>query len=401
MAGIMIPISMSQGVQRAREDNQADQRFAMDQEYNQRRLEGLDLSQRRDRMALDEMEKGAPLRELQRKAQMTSEMARQAYTWLANGHPELGEVPDDQIGGYMAKVLSDTPVFGEVKVQPDGSLSDGKRTMKMDRQTALKMLAGLADPERAMQLAQQEQQYINEKGKVETMTAGEAKSRGLGLATDQKAGFDLNAARISDKYAEQDARLGLDVKRAQRDAHNRANREKPDEMQFVSPDGKTARTMDRKQGLEMGWTPMADYKATAALQGGGDPYDFSKQNAGSVEDDAYDAYLADMGYQFSVVKDEFGNPVKQWAKGGKPAEISPDDHASARNYARLTNRILASGEAKSVPAARELAARKLAELQKFNKAFFERTKKTADQDPEGFKAFVQQAISGGNSTSTR
>ena len=402
MAGIMIPITMSQGVQRAREDNQADQRFAMDQEYNQRRLEGLDLSQRRDRMALDEMEKGAPLRELQRKAQMTSEMARQAFVMLNSGHPDLGEVPDDQVAPFMAKFLTDTPVFGEVKLMPDGTISDGKRTMKMDRQTALKMLAGLADPAKAMLLAQQEQQYINEKGKVETMTAGEAKSRGLGLATDQKAGFDINAARISDKYAEQDARLGLDVKRAQRDAHNRANREKPDEMQFVSPDGKTVRTMDRKQGLEMGWTPYGDFKATQALQDGGlDPYDFSKQSPGSIEGDAYDAYLADIGYQFSIVKDEFGNPVKQWTKGGKAAEISPDDHASARNYARLTNRILASGEAKSVPAARELAARKLAELQKLNKAFFERTKKTADQDPEGFKAFVQQAISGGNSTSTR
>ena len=401
MAGIMIPITMSQGIQRAREDNQADQRFAMDQEYNQRRLEGLDLSQRRDRMALDEMEKGAPLRELQRKAQVTSEMAKQAYVMLNSGHPEWGQIPDDQVGPFMAKFLTDTPVFGEVKVQPDGSLSDGKRTMKMDRQTALKMLAGLADPERAMQLAQQEQQYINEKGKVETMTAGEAKSRGLGLATDQKAGFDLNAARISDKYAEQDARLGLDVKRAQLDNARREGRSK-DEMQFVSPDGKTVRTMDRKQGLEMGWTPYGDFAATQKLQGlGEDPYDFSKQSPGSIEGDAYDAYLADIGYQFSIVKDEFGNPVKQWTKGGKAAEISPEDHASARDYARLTNRILASGEAKSVPAARELAARKLAELQKLNKAFFERTKKTADQDPEGFKAFVQQAISGGNSTSTR
>lgn len=401
MAGIMIPITMSQGIQRAREDNQADQRFAMDQEYNQRRLEGLDLSQRRDRMALDEMEKDAPLKDLERKARTTSEMAKQAYVMLNSGHPEWGQIPDDQVGPFMAKFLTDTPVFGEVKVQPDGSLSDGKRTMKMDRQTALKMLAGLADPAKAMELAQQEQQYINEKGKVETMTAGEAKSRGLGLATDQKAGFDLNAARISDKYAEKDARLGLDVKRAQLDNARREGRSK-DEMQFVSPDGKTVRTMDRKQGLEMGWTPYGDFAATQKLQGlGEDPYDFSKQSPGSIEGDAYDAYLADIGYQFSIVKDEFGNPVKQWTKGGKAAEISPDDHASARNYARLTNRILASGEAKSVPAARELAARKLAELQKFNKAFFERTKKTADQDPEGFKAFVQQAISGGNSTSTR
>lgn len=364
MAGIMIPITMSQGVQRAREDNQNDNRYAMDLEYNQRRLEGLDLSQRRDRMALDEMEKGAPLRELQRKAQMTSEMARQAYTWLANGHPELGEVPDDQIGGYMAKVLSDTPVFGEVKVQPDGSLSDGKRTMKMDRQTALKMLAGLADPERAMQLAQQEQQYINENGKVETMTAAEAQGRGLEMATDKMAGYGLNKARIEDRDAEENARLGLDAKRAQIASSNRANREKPDDMQFVSPDGKTVKTMSKKDGFAAGWTPYGDFTATQKLQGlGEDPYDFSMQSPGSIESDAYDAYLADMGYQFSIVKDEFGTPVKQWTKGGKAAEISPEDHASARDYAKMTNRILATGEAKSVPAARELAARKLADKQ--------------------------------------
>lgn len=401
MAGIMIPISMSQGVQRAREDNQADQRFAMDQEYNQRRLDGLDIGMQRDRLALGEAQKDAPLKDLERKARTTSEMAKQAYVMLNSGHPEWGQIPDDQVGPFMAKFLTDTPVFGEAKLMPDGTISDGKRAIQMDRQTALKMLSGLADPAKAMELAQQEQQYINEKGKVETMTAGEAKSRGLGLATDQKAGFDLNAARISDKYAEQDARLGLDVKRAQLDNARREGRSK-DEMQFVSPDGKTVKTMSKKDGLAAGWTPYGDFTATQKLQGlGEDPYDFSKQSPGSIEGDAYDAYLADMGYQFSIAKDEFDNPVKQWTKGGKAAEISPEDHASARNYARLTNRILASGEAKSVPAARELAARKLAELQKLNKAFFERTKKTADQDPEGFKAFVQQAISGGNSTSTR
>ena len=361
MAGIMIPITMSQGVQRAREDNQNDDRYAMDLEYNQRRLEGLDLSQRRDRMAMDEMEKGAPLRELQRKAQMTSEMAKQAYTWLANGHPELGQVPDDQIGGYMAKVLSDTPVFGEVKVQPDGSLSDGKRNMKMDRQTALKMLAGLADPEKAMELAQQEQQYINENGKVETMTAGEAQSRGLEMAADKMSGYGLHKAQIEDMDAEENARLGIAAKKAQIAASNRAHREKPDDMQFVSPDGKTVKTMGRSQGLEMGWTPYGDYTATRKLQGlGEDGYDFSPQSPGSVEGDAYDAYLADMGYQFNIVKDEFGTPVKQLTKGGKAAEISPEDHTDAREYARLVNNILASGEAKSIPAARELAARKLA-----------------------------------------
>lgn len=355
MAVIMMPISFNSGRQRAIEDNRGDELAAQQRQLNETRMRGLEMNMRRDQMALDDAEQGAPLRKMKRDAEMISQIAK-------FGAANLERVSDEDLPEYMAQLLSDMPAYGQVQVQ-GGKLFDGEKSIPIDRRTAMAILQGFSDPEKAMQLKMQESPYINEQGKVETMTAGEAQQRGLGLATDQVASYGLNKARIEDRDAEENARLGLYAKRAQIAASDRAHREKPDDMQFVSPDGKTAKTMGRKQGLEMGWTPMADYKATAALQGGGDPYDFSKQNAGSVEDDAYDAYLADMGYQFSVVKDEFGNPVKQWAKGGKPAEISPDDHASARNYARLTNRILASGEAKSVPAARELAARKLAEQQ--------------------------------------
>lgn len=345
MAGIMIPISMSQGVQRAREDNQADQRFAMDQEYNQRRLDGLDIGMQRDRLALGEAQKDAPLKDLERKARTTSEMAKQAYVMLNSGHPEWGQIPDDQVGPFMAKFLTDTPVFGEAKLMPDGTISDGKRAIQMDRQTALKMLSGLADPAKAMELAQQEQQYINEKGKVETMTAGEAKSRGLGLATDQKAGFDLNAARISDKYAEQDARLGLDVKRAQLDNARREGRSK-DEMQFVSPDGKTVRTMDRKQGLEMGWTPYGDFAATRKLQGlgGEDPYAFSKQTPDAIREGIIEQTMIEKGYQMSEKMSPDGTWQKVWATpDGKP--VQPADLQDALALSDEVLGMLSSGQA--------------------------------------------------------
>lgn len=345
MAGIMIPITMSQGIQRAREDNQADQRFAMDKQFNERRLEGLDMSQRRDRMELDEAEKDRPLRDLQRKAQVTSEMARQAFVMLNSGHPDLGEVPDDQVAPFMAKFLTDTPVFGETKLMPNGAISDGKREIRMDRQTALKMLAGLADPAKAMQLAQQEQQYINEHGKIETMTAGEAESRGLEAAADKVETYRLNKARIEDQYAEDGAKLGLDVKKAQIAAHNRANREKPDETQFVSPDGKTARTMGRKQGLEMGWTPLADFKATQALQGGGlDPYAFSKQTPDAIRDGIIEQTMLENGYQMTEKMSADGTWQKVWTTpDGNP--VPQADVKAALDLSEEVLGMLSSGRA--------------------------------------------------------
>ena len=365
MGGIMIPITMSQGVQRAREDNQADQRFAMDQEYNKRRLEGLDLGQRRDRMALDEMEKNAPLRDMQRKAQVTSEMARQAWAMLnidpktlrpAQKAPaewgnvsappkEWGAIPDEQVNAFMAKFLTDTPIFGKVSVMPDGVLSDGKSVFQMDRESALKVLFGMAYPEKAMELAQREQQYINEQGKIETMTAGEAQSRGLGLATDEVASYGLNKARIEDMNAEENAKLGLDVKRAQIAAHNRSNREKPDETLFVSPDGKTARTMGRKQGLEMGWTPLADFKATQALQGGGlDPYAFSKQTPDAIRDGIIEQTMLENGYQMTEKMSADGTWQKVWTTpDGNP--VPQADVKAALDLSEEVLGMLSSGRA--------------------------------------------------------
>lgn len=264
--GIMVPITTSQGIQRAREDNRADRQWEIDQQFNEKRMQGLDMQMRRSQMELDEAEQNKPLRDLERKAKTTSEMAKRAYVMLESGHPEWGQIPDEQVAPFMAKFLTDTPVFGETKLMPNGMLSDGTREIPMDRRAALKMLAGLADPGKAMELAQREAAYINEQGKVETMTAGEAKGRGLEMASDKAATYGMNAAAIQDKYAEENAQLGLNVKRAQINSHNRANREKPVEMQFVSPDGKTVRTMAKEEGLRAGWTPYGDYKATADLR---------------------------------------------------------------------------------------------------------------------------------------
>ena len=163
MAGIMMPISLNAGRQRAREDNRGDELAEQQRQLNEKRMQGLDMDMRRSQMALDEAEQGAPLRKMQRDAEMISQIAK-------FGAANLDRVSDDDLPEYMAQLLSDMPAFGQVQVQ-GGKLHDGEKSIPINRRTAMAILQGFSDPEKAMQLKMQESPYINEQGKVETMTA--------------------------------------------------------------------------------------------------------------------------------------------------------------------------------------------------------------------------------------
>lgn len=338
MGGIMMPITMSTGIERARLANREDEKFEMEKQTHGLKLKGLEMDQQRDAFEFEQAQKDAPLKDLERKAKTTAELAKHGFVMLSlnqknpktkvNIPEEWGQAPqipedwgyvtDENAPHVAAKVLTDSPIFGKVTVLPNGWLSDGESVFQAtSRQDYIDLMYGMAFPEKAMELARREQQYINEKGKVETMTAGEAKSRGLEMATDKLTGYAMNKARIEDQFAEEKAGLDISKTRA--------------EIGKLNAEGRKA----QMEGLG---------------------YDFSDQNAGAIEDDAYDAYLADMGYQFSAVMDPLTmSPIKQWTKNGKPAEISPEDHAAAREYATATSGLLATGQAVNVPHARALA----------------------------------------------
>ena len=75
-----------------------------------------------------------------------------------------------------------------------------------------------------------------------------------------------------------------------------------------------------------------------------------------VESDSYDSYLADLGYIYTAATDPLtGQIVKRWMLDGEEADIDPEDHARARDFAALTSGLLATGGAQTVPHARMLA----------------------------------------------
>lgn len=348
MAGIMMPISFNAGRQRALEDNRGDELAEQQRQLNETRMRGLEMNMRRDQMLLDDAEQGAPLRKMKRDAEMISQIAK-------FGAANLERVSDEDLPEYMAQLLSDMPAYGQVQVQ-GGKLFDGEKSIPIDRRTAMAILQGFSDPEKAMQLKMQESPYINEQGKVETMTAGEAQERGLGLATDQVASYGLNKARIEDQHVEENARLGLDIKKQQ--LHNsRLEGQGKGDMQFVSPDGKTAKTMGRKQGLEMGWTPMADYKATAALQGGEvDPYAFSKQTPDAIRKGIFEQSMMDKGYTPVETFTAMGATVEWKTPDGKP--VPPEEVRAANAMADEALGILSQGQARDpVDAMRRVKAK--------------------------------------------
>jgi len=196
--GIMMPITLSGGMQRAHQDNQADQRFEQETQYNDKRMQGLDLGMRKDRLELDEFEKGLPLKQMQRDAQTIVARAKAAIMAIDGQPIQLSdgeyELKPDQVGPFLAQTFTDMPAFGAVEWR-NGKLVSGGREIPLD--VAMERLVKLADPETALKLKQLEYapaQYVVN-GKVVTMTPKQAASvPGAQKLDNVKGGLDLGKA---------------------------------------------------------------------------------------------------------------------------------------------------------------------------------------------------------------
>ena len=309
MAGIMTPITFNTGRQRAVKDNQADERFDQQTRIDDQRIRGLELDNQRKGFEFGQQQKDAPLKQMKRDADTIAEIAK-------FGAANLDRVSDEDVAEYMAQLLSDMPAFGKVNVQ-NGQLFDGKRARPMDRQSALQLLRGLSDPAKAMEVKTREAQYINEQGQIETMTAGEAKGRGLGLATDRKAGYELNKARVDDQFAEEKA--GLDIRKLR------------------SEIAKNYATANKDMGE------------------GTTRYKFPAQNPDSIREGVMERTMIEMGYQQQEVFNErTGMFSKTWASpDGEP--VTPEEIQDAVALSDEVLTILSSGLARDTVEAMEMA----------------------------------------------
>lgn len=339
MSGIVFPITMGRGKQAAIRDNQADQRFEQDQKFHDARMTGLQLQQRRDQMLLDEASEEAPIRKMKRDAEKISLLAKYAVS-------NLDRVADQDVPAYVAKVMSEMPAFGQVEARGN-QLFDGEKSIPMGRAEAEKLLATFADPDTALKLKMEEAQYVDAQGNVTTTTAADAQRRGLSRATDVKAGYDLNKARISDQFAEQDAQLGLDVKRANIAQSRAATARSQQEKMQQYTDGTQVQSMTPEEAKAKGWRLVSDFKAEQGLQGSPPgPYEFSKQSPDAVAQYAQGAFLQDKGYR----SEEYYNPEtgitsKRWlTEEGIP--VPAEDMREAVAVARETTELLITGQAK-------------------------------------------------------
>lgn len=346
MSGIVFPITMNAGRQAAHRDNQADQRFAQDQKLNDMRMTGLQTQQTMLQRQMAEDEEDAPIRKMKRDAEKISHLAKYAVT-------NLDRVADKDVPAYMAKVLSEMPVFGQVEARGN-RLFDGEKAIPMGRAEAEKLLATFADPDHALKLKMEEAQYVDSQGNITTTTAANAQRLGLSRVGDVKAGYDLNAARIGDKYAEEEAQLGLTAKQAQIDssrasaASSRASTAKSQqEKMAMYTDGKTVQTMTPEEAQAKGFRLLADHKAEQGLHGGGpEPYDFSKQTPEAAAEYAFEAALQDSGFKLEeFTNHETGITTKKWTKGGE--EASAEDIQKAVTVARQAVDLMDKGGARS------------------------------------------------------
>ena len=339
MSGIVFPITMGRGKQAAIRDNQADERFEQDQKYHDARMTGLQLQQRRDQMLLNEANEEAPIRKMKRDAEKISHLAKYAVT-------NLDRVADKDVPAYMAKVMSEMPAFGQIEARGN-QLFDGEKTIPMGRAEAEKLLATFADPDTALKLKMEEAQYVDAQGNVTTTTAADAQRRGLSRATDVKAGYDLNRARVADQYAEEDAQLGLGVKRANIAQSQAATARSQQEKLQQYTDGTQVQSMTPEEAKAKGWRLVSDFKTEQGLQGGGrEPYEFSKQSPEAVTEYAQGAYLQSKGYRLETFNDvNTGITTKKWlASDGTPA--TAEDLQESVAVSRETTELLLTGQAK-------------------------------------------------------
>jgi hypothetical protein len=339
MSGIVFPITLGRGKQAAIRDNQADERFAQDRELNNMRMAGLRTQQQLHQRALAEDTEEAPIRKMKRDAEKISLLAKYAVT-------NLERVADQDVPAYVAKVMSEMPAFGQVEARGN-QLFDGEKTIPMGRAEAEKLLATFADPETALKLKMEEAQYVDAQGNVTTTTAADAQRRGLSRATDVKAGYDLNKARVADQFAEEDAQLGLSVKRANIAQSQAATAKSQQEKLQQYTDGTQVQSMTPEEAKAKGWRLVSDFKTERSLQGGGlEPYEFSKQSPDAATEYAQGAYLQDKGYRTEQYYDpETGITSKRWLTAeGTP--VPAEDLQEAVAVSRDTTELLLTGQAK-------------------------------------------------------
>ena len=346
MSGIVFPITMGAGRQAAHRDNQADQRFAQDQKLGEMQMAGLQMQQQLQQRQLAEDNEEAPIRKMKRDAEKISHLAKYAVS-------NLDRVADKDVPAYMAKVMSEMPVFGQVEARGN-QLFDGEKAIPMGRAEAEKLLATFADPDTALKLKMEEAQYVDSQGNITTTTAANAQRQGLSRVGDVKAGYDLNSARIGDKYAEQDAQLGISAKQAQIDssrasaASSRASTAKSQqEKMAMYTDGKTVQTMTPEEAQAKGFRLLADHKAEQGLHGPqSEPYDFSKQTPEAAAEYAFEAALQDNGFKLDeTFSPETGLTTKKWTKGG--VEATAEDIQRAVAVARQAVDLMDKGGARS------------------------------------------------------
>ena len=326
MSGIVFPITLGRGKQAAIRDNQADERFAQDKELNNMRMAGLRTQQQLHQRALAEDTEEAPIRKMKRDAEKISHLAKYAVT-------NLDRVADKDVPAYVAKVMSEMPAFGQIEARGN-QLFDGEKTIPMGRAEAEKLLATFADPETALKLKMEEAQYVDAQGNVTTTTAADAQRRGLSRATDVKAGYDLNKARVADQFAEEDAQLGLSVKRANIAQSQAATAKSQQEKLQQYTDGTQVQSMTPEEAKAKGWRLVSDFKTEQGLQSGGrEPYEFSKQTPQAAAEYAFEAALQDSGFKLDSTYDPVsGLTTKKWTKGG--VEASAEDIQKAVAVAR-------------------------------------------------------------------
>ena len=334
MGGIMTPITMGRGFREARQDNRRDEMLEMEKQNSELRRKGLDLQLQEGQMRMEETKANQPLVKMQRDAAMVSHIA-------TFGLSNLGEVDDADLPEYAAKLLSDMPMGGQVRVENGQIVGNGK-PVPVTREWLGNKLTMLAKPELALKMKMDEytpRSYADAQGNVSTMTPAEAKSKGgFTQVEDMTASLGLKKGLVEDKFAERKEQGALNLQTAQINSANRANQREPKEpktAQFVDPKTKQVITMPVEEGQKRGLTLHGDYAATQKLQGGGETESpFSETSPQSAWDAGYKQTMTSLGYVVSK-SNAYGEPTA-WGTIDEKGAIK-DGPVDNRDAIRITN----------------------------------------------------------------
>ena len=338
MGGIMVPITMGRGFREARQDNRRDDMLEMEKQNSELRRKGLDLQLQEGQMRMDDAKANQPLVKMQRDAAMVSHIA-------TFGLSNLGDVDDADLPEYAAKLLSDMPMGGQVRVQEGQLISNGK-PVPVTREWLEDRLTKLAVPEMALKMKMAEHtpaKFADAQGNVSTMTPAEAKTKGgFTQVEDMTASLGLKKGLVEDKYAERKEQGALNLQTAQINSANRANQREPKEpkaAQYVDPKTGQVVTMPVEEGQRLGLQLYGDVAATNKLKKGedgegGEGGVFSKTTPQASWDAGKKQAMTLLGY-VAADTNVWGEPIA-WAQIGPGGEklSGPVDHSAAN---KITN----------------------------------------------------------------